>query len=284
MLHIKSEDQAPVIPKRVRNACEHSRRRDACVLCHGKGICEHKRRREVCADCGGSQMCEHRRRRERCVECKGSSICEHNRRRHKCSICSPVGYTLEKARRAVARALRMRGCIKDARTQTLLGCSPSEFYEYLQRKIAAWNAEFEEQIGLDTMACDHCKPLTAGGDLHELMHFTNMQPMPRWLNLFKSNKWSAVDDSDWRSNVLYHSHREQVFWPRACGGLSLPRKKTGCLVASTTTPVRVAFSDPESFQRGQLAPRTWLQPDASAASPGQGSENNLSCVELLQAS
>ena len=155
-----------------------------------------------------------------CAECGGSQICMHNRRRDKCSTCSPTGFAIDKARKAVARALRWAGVRKTERTHALLGCSAEEFCAFLERKIAAWNHTFEEQIDFESMACDHIKPLSSGGDLAELMHHTNIQPLPRTLNLFKSNKWSPEDDAAWRQSVLYNRTRTAVFWPRACGALA----------------------------------------------------------------
>ena len=200
--------------------CAHGRRREVCGPCGGRQVCAHGRRVWVCALCGGSQICAHGWRRNMCAECGGSQICMHNRRRDKCHTCSPAGFAIDKARKAVARALRLAGVRKTERTHKLLGCSAAEFCAFLARKIDAWNETFEEQIDFANMACDHIKPLSSGGELAELMHYTNIQPLPRTLNLFKSNKWSAHDDAEWRTDVLHNSTRTAVFWPRACGPIS----------------------------------------------------------------
>lgn len=51
--------------------CEHSKRKDRCKICKGKGICEHNKRKNQCKECGGSQICEHNILKYNCKICEG---------------------------------------------------------------------------------------------------------------------------------------------------------------------------------------------------------------------
>ena len=67
--------------------CEHNRRREKCVECHGRSICEHNKIKDNCKECHGRSICEHNRRRRECKECHGSGICEHNKIKDRCKEC-----------------------------------------------------------------------------------------------------------------------------------------------------------------------------------------------------
>jgi hypothetical protein len=82
---------------KLRKLCEHSQRRNLCMVCldagtGGGSICEHGRDRSVCKECKGTSICEHGLRRIYCQKCKvlgtgGVSRCEHDRVRANCEEC-----------------------------------------------------------------------------------------------------------------------------------------------------------------------------------------------------
>ena len=72
---------------RLKNKCDHGKRKDFCKLCEGSAICEHERIRYQCKSCKGGAICEHDRIRSRCKACNGGSICEHDHVRTTCKAC-----------------------------------------------------------------------------------------------------------------------------------------------------------------------------------------------------
>ena len=72
---------------KLKNKCEHGRRRTVCKECGGGSICEHIKIRNQCKECGGGSIWEHGRQKNRCKECGGGSICEHGRQKNRCKEC-----------------------------------------------------------------------------------------------------------------------------------------------------------------------------------------------------
>ena len=92
---------------KIRNKCEHEKRKDSCIICndcgHGKlkynckecggsRLCKHKKLKYNCKDCGGSGLCKHGKRISRCEKCGGSAFCEHGKEKHGCVICNDCGH------------------------------------------------------------------------------------------------------------------------------------------------------------------------------------------------
>jgi len=90
----------------------------------------------------------------------------------------------------IRAALNGFGVRKSSRTFQILGCTPQFLRGYLERQFKpgmSWDRRGDIHI-------DHRKPLSSAKSKAELMrlcHYTNLQPLWRWENLAKSDKFSA---------------------------------------------------------------------------------------------
>lgn len=80
---------------------------------------------------------------------------------------------------------------KRNKTFDLVGCTPKELKEYIEKKFLpgmSW-----DNYQLNTWNIDHIKPLSLAKNIDDiirlkLMHYTNLQPLWALDNLKKSNK------------------------------------------------------------------------------------------------
>jgi len=85
--------------------------------------------------------------------------------------------------------LKTTGITKNKKTFDIVGCSPPELKNYLEKKFTedmSW-----ENHGLFGWHIDHIIPLSSAKteeDLYKLCHYTNLQPLWAKDNLIKSNK------------------------------------------------------------------------------------------------
>jgi len=100
-----------------------------------------------------------------------------------------------------------------------MGCTNAEFQRHIQRKMDKWNSLYAEDMGPDNVHIDHIKPLGAGGDVRELCHYTNLQPLLPHHNSQKRATWSALDENTWRSTILYASDNADIYWPASLGAM-----------------------------------------------------------------
>ena len=97
----------------------------------------------------------------------------------------------ENTKTLVLMSFRAKGWSKTTKTQALLGCSYTEFVQYLQSK-------FKEGMTLENHGewhIDHIKPCataTSPEELAVLFHYTNLQPLWASENLAKGSKYDSI--------------------------------------------------------------------------------------------
>lgn len=195
--------------------------------------CVHNVRRSYCRICVGGMICKIcHRRRDRCTHNNGTEICVvHKRRKEQCKVCHPDLVMLSKIRQICRRALRKAQFQKSSlwRSVETLGCSVQEFERHIQRKIEWWNARFSPKMTVDNADLDHIKPLhelkimlesmktSISPDeleamVKRMMHFSNIQPLPRIINIRKKAYWHAEDETIWTTDISYKSY-EKIYLP-----------------------------------------------------------------------
>ena len=98
-----------------------------------------------------------------------------------------------------------------------MGCTSTEFQRHMQLKMDKWNSLYAEDMCPDNVHIDHIKPLGAGGDVRELCHYTNLQPLLPHHNSQKRATWSERDEHTWRSTILHARDNTDIYWPSALG-------------------------------------------------------------------
>lgn len=93
-------------------------------------------------------------------------------------------------RTLIKNSIKGRGVKKNTKTANILGCSFQEFKDYLESK-------FTPEMNWDNQGSywhmDHIKPISLGQteqEVIELNHYTNFQPLEKFANLTKSNKYT----------------------------------------------------------------------------------------------
>ena len=102
-------------------------------------------------------------------------------------------------------------------TQEMMGCTSAEFQRHIQLKMDKWNTLYAEDMCHDNVHIDHIKPLGAGGDVRELCHYTNLQPLLPHHNSQKRATWSELDEQTWWSTILYACDNTDIYWPSSLG-------------------------------------------------------------------
>jgi hypothetical protein len=84
---------------------------------------------------------------------------------------------------------KARGIKKNIKSLNLLGCTPQQLKEYLEKQFKPGMTH--ENHGL--WHIDHIRPISSFSDeeLHLAFHYTNLQPLWAEENLEKSNKWDS---------------------------------------------------------------------------------------------
>ena len=108
---------------------------------------------------------------------------ERNRR-----LNDPIYKLTDNVRERLRNYLKSTGITKSKRTFDIVGCSPPELKDYLEKK-------FTEGMSWDLVGkhihIDHIIPLSSAKteeELYKLCHYTNLQPLWAKDNLKKSNK------------------------------------------------------------------------------------------------
>jgi hypothetical protein len=194
------------------SVCEHKKQKIYCKDCNGKAICEHNRIKYSCKDCKGTAICEHNKRKRLCLDCKGSGTCVHNKRIDGCKICNINNYLIKLQRDCVRRIFKNSSkFIKNQSTLDYLGCTIEHFKEFIMSKM-------EKDTCIDDMHIDHIKPVSSFNledinELKECCHYTNFQFLTSKVNLYKSNKWSNVDEIFWRNNIIFNDNYKNIYLP-----------------------------------------------------------------------
>ena len=116
-------------------------------------------------------------------------------------------------------ALKRKACVKNTKTLNFLGVDSFEnFQSYFKGKINTWNEKYSDNPITDTnLAIDHIKPVAAFDDSEkakrEVNHYTNLQPLPRDVNMHKSAKWSDKDEEFWRANIIGNAEFREIYLP-----------------------------------------------------------------------
>jgi hypothetical protein len=100
----------------------------------------------------------------------------------------PIFKLIHNVRCRLNQYLKTTGIIKNKRTFDIVGCSPPELKDYLEKKFTegmSW-----DRIGKE-IHIDHIIPLSSvktEKEIYKLCHYTNLQPLWAEDNLKKSNK------------------------------------------------------------------------------------------------
>ena len=113
---------------------------------------------------------------------------EHIRKYNVEKYHNDILYNLKfKCRNRILQFLKTKNMIKNSKTYDILGCTPQELKEHLEKQFVegmTWENRGEWHI-------DHIIPLSSAKDedeVYRLCHFTNLQPLWALDNLKKSNK------------------------------------------------------------------------------------------------
>ena len=101
--------------------------------------------------------------------------------------------------------------IKNQSTLDYLGCTIEHFKEFIMSKM-------EKDTCIDDMHIDHIKPVSLFNledinELKECCHYTNFQFLTSNVNLYKSNKWTNVDEIFWRNNIIFNDNYKNIYLP-----------------------------------------------------------------------
>lgn len=109
--------------------------------------------------------------------------------------------------------------MKNDRSLTLLGLdSWNQFEVYWQGKIDAWNAMHPDHAidaTAGNYAIDHIKPISTfePQEIDMANHYTNLQPLPKDINIKKSNMWDWEDEKFWLHNIMYQEQNVAPYLP-----------------------------------------------------------------------
>lgn len=214
--------------------CKHNLELAKCRAC--KARCEHNRDRSKCAECksnnkGGGGLCVHLRQRHACKLCHTSKslYCEHGKIKHRCHVCNPIGALMHRVRNHTYRAFKQNGYLKDVLSAGILGCTPLELREHIERKVNRWNSEHPgDFMNLETVVIDHIKPLSickSIQDVHDCCHYTNLQPLSKVANGGKCAHWGDADEAFWRERIWKQWEYDGLYMPVVCRHISPNQKE-----------------------------------------------------------
>lgn len=223
----------------------HNVQRNVCVECYkngtgGASICPCLKQKRFCRVHGGGALCPCGKQKHGCVKCGGKAVrrCRAHDRIFKhcipcggkgrkkcyhgleyCKNCNPLKYFTHNIRKLTSDALARNGQVKNKKTIELLGVSSFDTVrEHLEVKCKIWNdLHPKNQISITNMEIDHIKPVVKFDDSEkakrEVNHYTNLQPLPRDVNMHKSAKWSDKDEEFWRANIIGNAEFREIYLP-----------------------------------------------------------------------
>tara|TARA_B100000902_G_scaffold397643_1_gene462060 strand:+ start:1526 stop:2227 length:702 start_codon:yes stop_codon:yes gene_type:complete len=120
-------------------------------------------------------------------------------------------------RLSIRNTLNRKGSNKSKQTHEYLGCSFDWFVnEYWPSKIKEWNIQYPEYpLTVNECVIDHIKPLAQHDDdeVKVAWHYTNLQPLPAYVNNIKRDTWGWEDECHWRCNILYNQQYMDPYLP-----------------------------------------------------------------------
>jgi hypothetical protein len=184
--------------------CNHGKSRNACVECGGGSICPHKRLKSKCIECGGGSICPHGKQKSRCKECDGCSICIHKKGYGECKVCDIHKYLIKLQRLRIGQIMKLANITKTKSSIQYLDCSVEYFKTYIEKKMTPG-------MTIENIHYDHIKPVNKFNlqDPIEFMkccHYTNFQPLLKFDNLSKADKWTDADELFWNENIIHKEY------------------------------------------------------------------------------
>ena len=140
-----------------------------------------------------------------------------------CPSCHPDEYMRRRIIKAVTGGLKRIGLRKTQSIMTYLGGNSWEqVLEHIEKKRLYWNKHHPHaHMSLTNIAIDHIRPVklfqseSNGAQTFLCNHYTNLQPLLHDDNHWKSDRWSAADDTHWHAHILLHDEHEHVYYPQA---------------------------------------------------------------------
>ena len=113
--------------------------------------------------------------------------------------CSPAKYFFHLQRVRLNEIFKKSVLSKTEHAKDTLGCSEQYFYDYIKSKMT-------DGMTFENIHIDHIKPVSKFNqdDMEQIKlccHYTNLQPLLAADNLYKSNKWSFLDEEYWKNNI-----------------------------------------------------------------------------------
>jgi len=141
------------------------------------------------------------------IEGKKNIACEEQE-----SETNSEAYKHMRIRAAVASGLYQAGCVKDNTTLNYLGATSFDMVvHHIQTKIDHYNSEHIGERQMSFANIDHIKPVRQFA--LEMSHYKNMQPLFKEVNHSKSDKWTDVDETFWRSNIEHALDFTAIYTP-----------------------------------------------------------------------
>lgn len=156
------------------------------------------------------------------------AYCEHDRHRQTCSICSPRAYYTGIIRKRIRHVMQQKGSKKNMKTQQILGCSPKQLLNHLQKKVEYWNTTYGTISGIflqGEFELDHIKPLRTAKtaeEVNQLNHYTNLQLIWKHANKVKQGTWSEEDEKFWAENIFQNPDYLNVYLPASTWSVVFP--------------------------------------------------------------
>lgn len=144
-------------------------------------------------------------------------ICiQHGKHLRTCKNCSPQQALVSSLRKSVRSALKRGGSAKKASSLSYLGAQSWDEVQFIiLQKIKSYNQTHRIKIKGMEFDLDHIKPVKAfgGKNMRACCHITNLQPIPRELNLQKRHKWNASAEAYWKQNIIFNYNYFEIFIP-----------------------------------------------------------------------
>jgi hypothetical protein len=154
------------------------KRRDKCNRCRNKGqIYKHNSKHN---------SSEYYRQNKERLRAKQREYVKRKR------LKDPLFKLKSNTRNLICASFRNRGVRKKSKTFLLLGCTPEEFKQHLEK-------QFDSNMNWDNYGSywviDHIKPISLAkneNDLLELNKFSNLRPLEKIANLIKSDNYINI--------------------------------------------------------------------------------------------
>jgi hypothetical protein len=198
-------------PKCIIEGCTNNRRKNGVCIKHGsdqkvlkciiEGCTNNRKKNKVCVKHGAEEPrcsienCSNKKVNNGVCHKHGAKYrkCEHNKQKDFCQICSPLKHLKNIVNGRIWHALNSKKIRKNNKTIEYLGLDIESYKWYLEQQFEdgmSWDNYGEWQI-------DHIIPLFYKKDNEDItentlidrLHFSNTQPLWRFDNISKSNRF-----------------------------------------------------------------------------------------------